>query len=135
MLSEDQERVFSECVAKYGRCGHVEHDGHFLVFRRPNRDEARDYRKKEDDPAQKYDRVDQLANLTIVAFDALPITDVIKIREAWLSFLGDYPMFTDGPRFQSVFGVLVGAADEEQIKILGKGCSIRSGIRPSSPKA
>jgi len=118
---------------KYGRVGHVEHEGHQLVFRRPTREQVKEYRRKEDSPSEKPDRVDQLAQQTIVAFDG--IEETIACRTAFLAFLDEYPMVADSPRLQTVLTVLAGGQEAESARILGKGCSVRSATRETSRTA
>jgi hypothetical protein len=116
---------------KYGRVGTVDWTGHQLVFRRPSRDEVREYRRKEDSPREKPDRVDQLAQATIVAFDGRD--DILQARTMFLAFLDEYPFFCDSPKLQTVITVLAGGIEEEASSILGKGCSVRSAAQKNSP--
>jgi hypothetical protein len=131
MADEEREKRLEALRLKYGRVGHVDFAGHFLVFRRPARAEVREYRRKEDVPSEKVDRVDSLANQLLVAFDANE--DPVGARGLFLTFLDEYPGFCDSPKIQTVLAVLMGMQEEEHATILGKGCSVRSGPRPTSP--
>ena len=130
MLSDEQ---IDGLRAKFGKVGTVDFEGHQLVFRRPTRDQVKDYRRKEDSPSEKQDRVDQLAQQTIVAFDGAE--DPIQARTAFLAFLDEFPMFCDSPKAQTVLTVLAGGQEAENASILGKGCSVRSATKTSSPTA
>jgi hypothetical protein len=116
-----------------GKIGIIDFSDHHLVFRLPTRIEAREYRRKEDSPAEKPDRLDQLATSIIVAFDGEE--DTFKARGLFLDFLVKFPLFCDGPKPQTVFSVLLGVQEVEHSTILGKGCSVRSSPPPTSPTA
>lgn len=127
MLTEE---ALSDLQKKHGKIGVVEFEGHQIVFSRPSREQARDFRRKEDSPTEKPDRVDQLAQQTIVALDGE--TDATKARIGFLSFLQDYPLFCDSPKAQTVLTVLAGGMEATEAKLLGKGCSVRNGIQRNS---
>jgi hypothetical protein len=127
MLTDEQiEAIRSKC----GRVGVIEYAGHQLVFKRPSRDNVRDYRRKVDSPAEKPDALDQLAQITIVAFDGEQ--DLVKARNAFLGFLEEFPMFTSSAKCMSVFNVLTGLVEEEDAQDLGKGVSVRSAAPAST---
>src|SRR5277367_314841 len=122
MLTDEQTKQIEALAAQHGKVVHVEHEGHVLVFRRPDRMMVKEYRRKEDSPSEKSDRVDQLAQQTIVAFDAE--TDAVRARNLFLGFLDEFPMFCESGRMQTAISVLGGLVAEENALILGKGCSI-----------
>jgi hypothetical protein len=131
--TEAEEEFLSKLQDKYGKVGVVHFEGHRIVFRRPTRTEVRDYRRKEDQPAEKYDRLDSLAQFTIVAFD--DEVDVVKARMIFTnSFLESYPMATDSVKFQTVLLLLAGGQEEEHATFLGKGCSVMSATTSDSRK-
>jgi len=117
----------------HGRVGVVDYDGHRLVFRRPSRDEIRDYRRKQDSAAEKPDCLDQLAQQTLAAFD--DVTDPMQARVAFLAFLDSFPAFTSCGKFLAVSSVLSGMVEAEAAEALGKGASVRGAPPPSTPTA
>jgi len=119
---------------KYGKIGIVEYNAHTLVFRKPTREQVREYRRKKDSDAEKMDAMDQLAQVTLLAFDAE--SDPDKARTTFTrQFLDDYPLAISNPKFVAVLSALAGLIEEEDAKDLGKGASVR-GARPStSPTA
>jgi hypothetical protein len=122
-----------ELRIKYGKIGVVEYNLHSLVFRRPSRDHVREYRRKQDTPMEKADAMDQLAQVTIVAFDLEDEPN--KARVIFTEkFLEDYPLAVSNPRFVSVLTALAGLIEEEEYKNLGKGASVKSAPQNSSPK-
>jgi hypothetical protein len=126
-----------ETIAKlqeqHGKIGVVDFEGHRLVFRRPNRVQVREYRRKEDSAAEKPDRVDQLAQQTIVALD--DVNDPPRAAQAFQAFLDEYPGFCDSPKFQVVIAILTGIQETENTRFLGKGCDVWSATRKPSPTA
>lgn len=119
-----------ELQRQYTKVGVVEWDGHRLAFRLPTRVEMREYRRKASSPQELPDRVDQLAQSTIVSFDGCG--DILQARTLFNAFLERYPRFTDSEKAQSILGILSGAVEEEAASTLGKGCSILSGTNRSS---
>lgn len=130
MLTDEQ---IDALGTKFGKVGTVDFEGHQIVFRRPSRDQIKDYRRKEDSASEKQDRVDQLAQQTIIAFDGNE--EPTACRVAFLSFLEEFPMFCDSPKAQTVLTVLAGGQEESGAALLGKGCSVRSATRTPSPMA
>lgn len=119
--------------ARYGKIGVVEFSGHQLVFRKPSRDNARDYRRKKDSEAEKTDAMDQLAQATIIAFDGEE--DVNRARVTFTEvFLEDYPLAMNSPKFIAVLSALAGLIEDEVATDLGKGASIKGLRLPDSPK-
>lgn len=126
-MSEPQ---LEELRVKYGKIGIVDYNGHQLVFRRPTREHVREYRRKKDNDSEKMDAMDQLAQVTILAFDG--DADANRARETFtLQFLSDYPLAISNPKFTHVLSALAGLIEEEDAKDLGKGASVR-GLRPST---
>ena len=108
--------------------------GHTLVFKKPDRVMVRDYRRKLTSADERMDAADQLAQATIVAFD--DEMDANKARMMFtMSFLNDYPMFTNTAKYIQVFNVLLGLVETQDATELGKGCSVRSTRQASTPQA
>lgn len=127
MMSEAQ---LEELRVKHVKIGVVDYNGHQLVFRRPTREQVREYRRKKDSDAEKMDAMDQLAQATILSFDGEADPD--KARQVFTrEFLTDYPLAVSNPKFVSVLSALAGLIEEEDARDLGKGASVR-GPRPST---
>lgn len=135
MTDEETEDARLEALrVKYGKIGAVTFSGHVLVFKKPTRDQVREYRRKKDSDAEKMDAMDQLAQATIVAFDREE--DVIQARTTFTtSFLEAYPLAISNPKFAGCLSALAGLIEEEDAKDLGKGVSVRSAPPKTSPKA
>lgn len=131
MLTDEQiEAVRIRCG---GKVGVVTWYGHQLVFRRPSRDQVRDYRRKQD-TSEKPDALDQFAQVMIVCFDGEQ--DPTRARVAFTgSFLEEYPAFTSSARFMVVANSLAGLIELEESADLGKGASVRSSPPRSTPTA
>jgi hypothetical protein len=129
MLNEEQIEAF---VTRYGKVGIVDWSGHQLVFRRPTRQDIREYRRKSDSIAEKEDALDQLAQVTMVAFDGEQ--EPAAARAAFLAFLNEYPAFTSGTRCSMTLNALSGLVEEEASQDMGKGVSIRRAGQKRSPK-
>jgi hypothetical protein len=119
---------------KYGKVGVVEYNGHEIVFRKPSRDHVRDYRRKKDDPGEKADAMDQLAQVTIIAFDGEDDPNRARVTFTTV-FLEDYPLAVSHPKFVSCLSALSGLIEEEDERDLGKGVRIKSAPRAPSPMA
>jgi hypothetical protein len=118
---------------KYAKIGVVEFSGHQIVFKKPTRDHIRDYRRKKDSDTEKMDAMDQLAQVTIVAYDRE--LDPNAARERFtMQFLEAYPMAISNPKFVAVLQGLAGILEEEDVRDLGKGASVRSAPPATSPK-
>jgi hypothetical protein len=129
----DETKLEELRVKHGGKVGAVEFSGHTLVFRRPSRDVAREYRRKKDSDVEKMDALDQLAQATIVAFDAEE--DPTRARVTFTSvFLEEYPLATSNPKFLACLGALAGLVDGEEEKDLGKGVTVKSAPRSTTPK-
>jgi hypothetical protein len=120
-LTDEQQKQIEAMAAQHGRIGHVEHDGHLMVFRAPDGIQVRDFKRKAF-TQEKVDRIDQLCQQIIVCFDGE--TDPLKARLLFGSFLAEYPLFEDNPRLQTILSVMVGVVAEEDAQVLGKGCGI-----------
>jgi hypothetical protein len=116
---------------KHGKIGEILWSGHQLVFKRPTRDSIRNYRRKQDSPAERPDAIDQLSQEMLIAFDGEQ--DGQRARESYLGFLTEYPAVTSAPKFLACISCLAGLAEEEDEANLGKGVSIRSSSRLLSP--
>jgi hypothetical protein len=120
--------------AKYGKVGSVEFAGHVLVFRKPSRDHAREYRRKMDNAAEKPDALDQLAQATIVAFDDQEDPNAARVTFTTV-FLEEFPLAVSNPKFNTCLSILAGLTEVEDAEDLGKGVIVRSAPRAPSPKA
>lgn len=117
---------------QYTKIGVVDWNRHQIVFKQPSREVVRDYRRKQDSASEKPDALDQLAQVTIVAFDG--VTDPVRCREAFLAFLGgEAPAFTSSGKAGAVLTGLSGMVEEEDVADLGKGARILMAPRPTSP--
>lgn len=120
--------------AKYGKVGVLAYSGHEIVFRRPSRTDAREYRRKLNEPLEKPDALEQLAQVMVVAFDGEE--DVIRARTNFTgSFLEEFPLAVSNPKIAGLIGALAGLVEEEDEKDLGKGVTVRSAPRSTSPTA
>lgn len=131
MLNEAQ---LEELKVKYSKIGVVEFNGHQLVFRRPTRDDCREYRRQRESPSEKHEATEHLSQKVIVAFDGE--LDVIKARTFYTStFLEEFPLFTSTTKVQAALGTLAGLVEDEDAQDLGKGVQIRSVRPPALPRA
>jgi hypothetical protein len=133
-VSKLDEAQLDALRAKYGKVGIVDYNEHQIVFKRPTRDNCREYRRMRESPAEKGDAVEFLAQVSIAAFDGE--TDANKARSTYTnSFLEQYPLFANHPRAIAVMSALTGMMEEEDALDLGKGASVRTGRRASTPEA
>jgi hypothetical protein len=139
-MSEDKktpclpESQLDSLRVKYGKIGVVTYNHHTIVFKRPNRDHIREYRRKRDTPAERADAMDQLAQITIIAFDL--IDDPNKARIQFTdTFLEEYPIAISHPKFLNVLTALAGLVEEEDYQDLGEGASVRSAPPSTSQTA
>lgn len=114
---------------QHGKCGHVEWEGHLMVFRPPSRFEIREYRRKQD-TAEKPDALDQLAQCMIVYFDGE--TDPVRVRRAFNDFLDAHGLFMSSVKSTLVFNALTGLVENDEALAMGKGWSVRGPLRFSS---
>ena len=122
MLTEEN---LETLTLRHGKIGRVEFAGHEIVFRRPTRDDCREYRRMQASPAEKHDAIERLAQVTLVAFDG--DLDVNRARTFYTAtFLEEYPLFSSNPRVMNLLSVLSGVVEEEDAADLGKGASVRS---------
>lgn len=129
----DEAKLEELRVRHGGKVGAVEFSGHTLIFRKPSRDLVREYRRKKDSDAEKMDALDQLAQATIVAFDAEE--DPTRARVTFTSvFLEEYPLATSNPKFIGCLSALAGLIEEEDAKDLGKGVTVKGPPRQTTPK-
>lgn len=129
-LSDDQIEIIRK---QFGKVAVVDWSGHQLVFRRPTRVEVRDYRRKQDSPAEKPDAIDQLLQQILVAYDGL--TDVPRIAAYTGGFLEEFPAFADTMHAKAAVSCLMGLVEEEDEAQLGKGVSVRTSSRASTRPA
>lgn len=127
------EAKLDELQRQHGKIGVVEYNGHQIVFSRPTRDIAREYRRMKETPAEAPDMMDRLAQSTIIAFDGE--TDANASRALFTgTFLANYPLATSSPKFNAVLSILSGYWEDEDAAALGKGARIKGLSPPPSPK-
>lgn len=131
MLNEEQLEALTK---KYGKIGVRDYDGHQIVFRRPTRDMCREYRRMRESDAEKHEAMESLAQKMLVAFDGEE--DINKARTVYTCvFLEESPLFVNNPQTMAVLSSLTGIVEEEDARDLGKGASVRSARRVSTPTA
>ena len=118
---------------KFGKVGVVDFDGHQIVFRKPTRDQCREYRRMRESANEKHESLEHLAQMMIVAFDGTQ--DPNLARTLYTSqFLEDYPLFVNVPKVAAVLSALSGMVEEEDAQDLGKGVRVLSVRRPNTPQ-
>lgn len=128
------EARLDELRSKHGKIGVVDFNGHVLVFRRPSRENIRDYRRKQDSASEKMDALDQLAQITILAFD--DTDDPNGARRLFTDvFLEEFPGATSHKRFVLCLSALGGMVEDEDAADLGKGVSVRDSRPARTPTA
>lgn len=128
------ETKLDELQKQHSKIGVIEFSGHQIVFRKPTRFEAREYKRMMESEAEKPDAIDRLCQSTIIALDGE--TDPTRAREAFTgSFLEAYPLATAGAKFKNVLGALTGLVEDEDARELGKGARIKGLPPPTLPKA
>jgi hypothetical protein len=121
MLSDDQLKALN---AAHRKVRVIAWAGHEIVFRKANREEYRAYRRAGESEFEKSDRVDQLAQKLVVAFD--DDTTLPRCRERYTAFLDEWPAFIDVPQHKGILLDLVGMVEEEDSIALGKAVSARN---------
>jgi hypothetical protein len=131
MLDEPQ---LDALKVKHGKIAVIDYDGHQIVFRRPTRENCREYRRQRESPSEKHEAMEHLAQVTLVAFDGE--LDANKARTFYTAtFLEEYPLFVNVPKVQNALSALSGMIEEEEAIDLGKGVSVRSARQRTSPTA
>jgi hypothetical protein len=118
--------------ARYGKIGVRDWGEHQIIFRKANRQEVRDYRRKLDSAAEKPDAMDQLAQSTIVAFDGNQDPNAARVQFTSV-FLEAYPAFTMNSATVAILSLLTGITANEEDLELGKGASVRTRPPRSTP--
>jgi hypothetical protein len=77
--------------------------------------------------------LDNLAQVLIVAFDGNQ--DPIPARTLFNAFVEEYPLFMNSAKALAVINILTGIVEVEDAENLGKGVSVRSLPRQSTPTA
>ena len=117
---------------KYGKIGVIDAEGHQIVFRKPTRDNAREYRRQRESETEKHLAMESLAQLTIVAFDGE--LDVNKARTIYTSsFLDEFPFFINRPSVMGTLSVLGGMVESEDAVDMGKGVRVLSARQKPTP--
>ena len=126
-LTDEQ---LEELRRKYGRVGAVKHNDHEVVFRKPTREDVREYRRMLGSPSEKHEAIESLAQRTIVAFDE--ILDPNQARTHYTNiFLESSPFFTSRPEVMGTLSVLGELVETEEAMDLGKGVRLR--LAPPKP--
>lgn len=127
------EAQLEELRVAHKKIGIVEWNDHVLVFRRPSRDECREYRVALEHPSTKADANEMVCQRTIVAFDldTNPNTARPTFTDTFLK--EESPMFCSTPKCKLVLGALMGLVEEEDLADMGKGVSLRPSPRPRTP--
>lgn len=129
MLTEEQIEALRQ---KFGKVGVVDYNGHQIVFRKPTRDDCRDYRRMRESPSEKGDAIESLCQKSLCAFDGEQ--DVNRARTHYTTvFLEEYPLFANVPKVMAIMSALTGMVEEEDAIDLGKGASFRSARLRSTP--
>jgi hypothetical protein len=127
-----REAKYDELQRLHGKIGLVEFNGHSIVFGRPSRDQAREWRRMRESKEEKHNAMESLAQMSILAFD--DIFDANAARTLFTgSFLVAYPLAVSSARFQNVLSALGGILDDEEAADLGKGARIKGLAPPTSP--
>ena len=126
MLTEPQ---LAELESKHGKIAIVSYSGHDIVFRRPSRDIAKDYRRKRESADLRADSMEQFAQAVIVAFNDINDPTAARIMFTG-TFLEKYPLAISHPKFITALSALSGLVENEDAADLGKGVI----VRPASPR-
>jgi hypothetical protein len=117
-----------ELKLKHGKIAVIDYEGHQVVFRKPTRDNVREYRRQRESDSEKHLAMESLAQFTLVAFDGE--TDVNKARTLYTSvFLEEFPFFVNVPRVMGALSILGGMVESEEAAALGKGARVLT-VRP-----
>ena len=117
---------------QYKKIAVIDWEGHQLVFRRPTRDEIRDYWQRKDSTSEASNALDLYSQVTIAAFDGN--TDRAACRIAYTdSFLEAVPAFTRSGKAAVAFAHLMGLVEEDASVDLGKGVRVLSAPPRSTP--
>jgi hypothetical protein len=114
MLSEERLMALE---AEHKKIKHVVYNGVDLVFRKPKRSECREHAAKLEDPAQKPDADDQLAQQIIVQCGIAE--GPMNARAAFLALLDEYPYLTKSAAVGNALGKLTGVLQDEDAKSYG----------------
>jgi hypothetical protein len=130
MLTEEQLETLR---LKYGKIGIVTYNGHQVVFRKPSRDDCREYRRMKESAVERGDAIESLAQKALCAFDGEQ--DVNRARTYYTTvFLEEFPMFANTGNVVAILSALSGMVEEADALELGKGASYRSARQPSTPE-
>lgn len=119
---------------KYGKVAAVRHNDHEIVFRKPTRDDVREYRRMTASAAEKHEAVERLAQSTIVAFDQIQDANAARSHYTGI-FLEASPFFASRPEVMSVLAIMGELVQEEDAIDLGKGVRLRPEPQRSTPGA
>lgn len=118
---------------KYGKIAVIDYESHQIVFRKPTRDNVREYRRQRESDTEKHLAMESLAQFTLVALDGE--LDTIKARTAYTDvFLDEFPFFVNVPRVMGALSVLGGMVEMEEASSLGKGARVLSVRQKPTPQ-
>jgi len=129
----ETERRLAALEAQHKKIAEVEWNGHRLVFRRPTREECRQYRVALEDPVSKADANEHILQQTIVAFDDETNATAARMRYN-PGFLDEHPMFASTAKVKLALGAMMGLVEEADLVDLGKGVTVRPAIRSGTPQ-
>jgi hypothetical protein len=134
MVAKLTEEQFAALETQHKKIAEVEWNGHTLVFRRPTREECRQYRVALEDPVSKADANEHLLQQTIVAFDDETNPTAARMRYN-PGFLDEHPMFSIAAKVKLALAALMGIVETEDAADLGKGVTVRPRTPSGTPQA
>jgi hypothetical protein len=127
MSEDDFESKYGHLRAWCGSLGVVRFAGHTFVFRQPNTEHGRFWRRAAVNPAANPDAPDDLAKQLIVAFDDVIATDLptcVPVRLAFGKWLEGFPLAMDNGYFGPVLAELLGQTEPGTASLSGKDCRV-----------
>ena len=129
MLNDAQ---LDELKLKFQKIAVIDYNGHQIVFRRPTREHAREYRRMRESESEKHIAMESLAQQTLIAFDGDVEANSARTKYT-LTFLEEFPLFVNVPRVVVALSALAGMVEEEDAKDMGKGVRLLNARPPSTP--
>lgn len=125
-LSEEQLNAHR---AKHGRIKHVEYNGVDLVFRKPSRAEVKIHQRARENPQEKTDADEHLAQALVIQCGKAVGGDLA--REAFLQLLDEYPYACESQAIGHAIAKLSGLMLDEEAKTSAKP-SMPNGASPTA---
>jgi len=129
------EQKYGDLRAWCGKLGVVHFEGHTFVFRQPNTEHGRFWRRAAVNPAANPDAPDDLAKQLIVAMDDTIAPDLpgcVAVRMQFGEWLTTRPLAMDNAYFGPVLAEMLGQTEEGTAAAAGKGCRVLSSTPPTS---